>query len=88
MEKIKLLLQKIKNNLPSKETVKRSLLKALKAGYMSALASFVALPVNLSDPKKYLYALFIGMLTGFLVGMQKLASGYIKYDLNQNNLQN
>lgn len=80
MEKIKQLLQKIKNNLPSKETVKRSLLKALKAGYMSALASFVTIPVNLSDPKKYFYALFIGVLTGFLVGLQKLVSGYLKYD--------
>ena len=51
--------------LPSKETLKRSFFKALKAGYMGALASFVALPVNLNDPKKYFYAVLIGMATGF-----------------------
>ena len=74
--------------LSSKETLKRSFFKALKAGYMGALASFVALPVNLNDPKKYFYAVLIGMATGFLVGLQKLISGYLKYDFNQNNLQN
>ena len=55
---------------------------------MGALASFVALPVNLNHPKKYFYAVLIGMATGFLVGLQKLISGYLKYDFNQNNLQN
>jgi len=80
MEKIKLLLQKIKNNLPSKETVKRSLLKALKAGLMGALAAFASLPINLNSLSGFLRILIIGLCTGFLVGLQKLVSGYLKYD--------
>jgi hypothetical protein len=85
MAKIKQIFGYIKEyvvtHVPSKETLVRSTKRALHAGMMGALSGFVGMPINLTDPKKYLLALLIGIGTGFLVGIQKLISGYIKYDL-------
>lgn len=73
-------MEKIKQYIPSKETFKRALLKAWKAGLMGALAAFASLPINLNSPSGFLRILIIGLCTGFLVGLQKLVSGYLKYD--------
>lgn len=64
----------------SLETIKRGLLRALWAGLAGSISAFVLLPVNLEQPKQYLYALSFGMATGFLMGVQKFVSGYFKYD--------
>jgi len=64
----------------SKETLKRSLLRALSAFIYGAGSAFVVLPVNLEDPKKYLVALSIGLVAGGLMGLQKFVAGYLKYD--------
>ncbi len=79
MEKIKKIIKKIK--LLSSTTIKKSLYRAAKAAAIGALAAFVAVPVDLSDPKKYVIVLSVAMITGALMGLQKLSSGYIKYDL-------
>ena len=64
----------------SLETIKRGLIRALWAGLAGSISAFVLLPINLEEPKQYLYALSFGMATGFLMGIQKFASGYFKYD--------
>lgn len=68
---------------PSRETTIRAIKRALHVGIYGALVVFVSMPVNLTDSKKYLTELGIGMATGFLVGIHKFISGYIKYDLKQ-----
>ena len=87
MGKIKQLIQRVKEyvltHLPSKETIIRSAKKALHAGLMGMISAFAAMPINLENPKKYLLSLVVGLGTGFLVGIQKLISGYVKYDLNK-----
>lgn len=72
-------LKKLKK--PSIETMKRSLWRALHAGINGALLAFILIPVNLDDPKKYFYALLIGLVSGFLLGVQKFIGGYLKYDI-------
>lgn len=67
----------------SNETIKKTFLRILYSGIAGALSAFVLMPINLEEPQKYLYALIIGMGTGFLMGLQKAISGYIKYDRNK-----
>lgn len=64
----------------SLETIKRGVIRAVWAGLAGSISAFVLLPVNLQEPKQYLYALSFGMATGFLMGLQKFVSGYVKYD--------
>ena len=67
----------------SKKTIVKALFRALKSAVAGALAAFVMVPVDLSDPKKYFAVLGIAALTGALLGLQKLVSGYLKYDLKK-----
>jgi len=73
-------LKKIKNVLPSWETLKRTLLRVVSAFVIGALSAFVIVPVELENPKKYAAVLFIAAITGGLMGLQKFVSGYLKYD--------
>lgn len=66
--------------MPSALTLKKSFRRALWAGAAGAMVAFVATPVNLKEPKSYLTILFFSVLTGFLMGVQKFVSGYLKYD--------
>lgn len=66
--------------LPSKETLKRAVLRAVSVAITGALSGFVIVPVALEEPKKYATVLLLAMLTGALVGLQKYIKGYIKYD--------
>lgn len=66
--------------MPSLETIKRAFVRAVWAGVMGSASAFVMLPINLQEPKQYLYALSFGLVTGFLMGVQKFVSGYVKYD--------
>ena len=70
--------------LPTKQTLKRALYRALWAGITGALSAFVFLPVNFEEPKKYITVLCIGMLAGFVMGVQKFVKGWIKYDVQKN----
>lgn len=65
---------------PSVETYKQAIIRALEAGLTSSLVVFAFMPINLDDPMKFLKALGIGMIAGFLVGIQKFIRGYFKYD--------
>jgi len=69
--------------LPTLETLKRSLLRALWSGIMGALSAFVLIPIMLENPKQYLTVLVLGLATGFLSGLQKFISGYVKYDVKK-----
>lgn len=69
--------------MPTKETIIRALKRALWAMIMGAGSAFVALPVNLEEPKKYVVVLLMAVATGSLMGLQKLISGYVKYDLKK-----
>lgn len=64
----------------SKETLKRAGTRALYAFVTGAGGAFVVMPVNLEEPKRYLLSLAVGMLTGGLMGLQKLVKGYLSYD--------
>jgi|TARA_R100001530_G_C4320725_1_gene155679 ammonia channel protein AmtB len=64
----------------TKETLKRGAYRALYGLVAGALAAFVTIPVNLADYKTYLSALAVGMIAGALMGLQKVVSGYLKYD--------
>ena len=77
---INLILKIIKMNFMSKETLRRALKRALEAMIVGAMTAFVAVPVNLEEPKKYFTVLAVGMMTGILMGLKKAISGYIKYD--------
>jgi len=74
------LLKKIKNVLPSLETLKRTLLRVVSAFVFGALSAFVIVPVELENPKRYAAVLLIASITGGLMGLQKLVVGYLKYD--------
>ena len=65
---------------PSKETLIRALQRAGWAAGVGALSAFTTVPVVLDDPKIYLVVLAAAMLTGALMGLQKVISGYVKYD--------
>lgn len=64
----------------SKETIIRALTRVGVVALTTAVATFVATPINIEEPKKYLIILGASFLSGFLAGLQKLVSGYIKYD--------
>jgi hypothetical protein len=64
----------------TKETVKRGFYRAVLAFIAGSAGAFVMIPVNLDDPKRYITSLLVGMVAGGLMGLQKLISGYIKYD--------
>jgi len=66
--------------MPTRETIKRALQRALWAVVLGAGSAFAALPVNLEEPKKYMVVLAFALATGALMGLQKLISGYVKYD--------
>lgn len=66
--------------LPSVTTLKKAALRALWAGVLGLLAGFVSTPINIDKPKQYLSVLLVAVVTGFLMGIQKFISGYIKYD--------
>lgn len=75
------IIDNLKNiNLPSWETLKRALLRALWAFVGGALAAFTIVPVDLENPEKYAAVLLIAVITGGLMGLQKYIGGYIKYD--------
>lgn len=67
----------------SKETIKRALNRAGLAMLLGAAGAFVSVPVNLEEPKKYLTILLFAVITGALMGLQKLVSGYVKYDIKK-----
>lgn len=77
----KKIFQFLKDIAPSRETLVRTAKRTLSAGFMSALTTFVLIPVNLNEPKKYIYSVILGCVSGFLQGVVKFISGYIKYDL-------
>jgi hypothetical protein len=64
----------------TRETLKRGFYRALLAFIAGSAGAFAVIPVNLEDPKRYLTVLFVGMVAGGLMGLQKLISGYLKYD--------
>lgn len=64
----------------SKETLKRGLLRAASAFLWGSASAFVAIPVDLTEPKRYIIALVVGSIAGGLMGLQKMISGYLKYD--------
>ena len=66
--------------MPTKETLLRALKRAGWAMLMGAGAAFVSVPVDLSEPKSYLVVVSVSLIAGALMGLQKLVSGYIKYD--------
>jgi len=66
--------------MPSKITIEKSIRRALYAGIIGSISAFAMLPVNLEDPSKYFKALSIGMISGFIMGIQKFIKGYIQYD--------
>ena len=66
--------------MPSKETIKRALYRALSAMLVGMGSAFVAIPVNLEEPRKYITILSVGLITGALMGLKKFIVGYIKYD--------
>ena len=70
--------------MPSKITIKKALLRALYAAVAGGVSGFVIVPVALEDPKKYLIALSLAVLSGSLMGLQKFVSGYLKYDRKTN----
>jgi len=65
---------------PTVETLKRAIQRALIAGIVGAISAFAIIPVNLENGRTYIYTLGIAMLSGFLMGLQKFVSGYLKYD--------
>ena len=67
--------------MPSKITLKKALLRALYAAVAGGLSGFVVVPIAIEDPKKYLVALSLAVLSGSLMGLQKFVSGYLKYDV-------
>ena len=67
--------------MPSIETWRRSALRLLEAGVVGALLAFVAVPVDLADPKRYVTVLTVAMGAGFIMGLKKFITGYVKYDL-------
>lgn len=65
----------------SSETVKRALFRAASAFLSGAVAVFAVFPIlDVNEPKKLLIALGIAMFLGGIHGLQKLLSGYFKYD--------
>ena len=66
--------------VPSIETLKRAALRALWVALLSAMASWALLPINLDNPKLYLIASLLALVIGFLEGLRKFITGYIKYD--------
>ena len=64
----------------SRLTLKKAFERALEAFAIGALAAFSLIPFDPAEPKKYLYALFIGMITGGIMGLKKFVKGYLKYD--------
>lgn len=67
----------------SKETIKRTLRRAGSAFVTGAIAAFALVPVDLSEPKRYVIVLGIAMIAGGLMGLQKLVTGYLKYDIKR-----
>lgn len=65
----------------SKETIKRSLFRALEAMIVGALTAFVAIPIDLENPKKYFLALGVGVAIGAIMGLKKAITGYLRYDV-------
>ncbi len=64
----------------SKLTIQRSLKRALHTGIVGMATAFVLIPVDLSNPKRFLQVLGTGLAVGFIHGLQKCVSGYLKYD--------
>jgi hypothetical protein len=66
--------------MPSKTTLVKALERCLWAMIMGGASAFVAMPINITNGKQFWTALAVAMLTGALLGLQKLISGYFKYD--------
>lgn len=64
----------------TKETIKRALIRAAYSFGAGALGAFALIPVDIENPKRYVISLGIGMISGGLMGLQKLVKGYITYD--------
>ena len=64
----------------SKETIRRGALRAFSAFCWGAISAFAVIPINLDEPEKYLIAVTVGMVAGGLMGLQKLITGWAKYD--------
>ena len=67
----------------SKETLKRALFRGLYIALGTAFSAWALIPINLNDPKKYLYASLIALASGFIAGTHKALKGYFKYDVNK-----
>ena len=66
--------------LPSKKTLIKAAQRMIYVAIASAITTWVLLPINLENPKQYLYASLVALTTGFLMGLHKAISGFIKYD--------
>ena len=66
--------------LPSKKTLIKAGQRMIYVSIASALTTWALLPINLENPKQYLYASLVALITGFLLGLQKAITGYLKYD--------
>lgn len=64
----------------SKETIKRALIRVGVVAVTVAASTFITVPIDVENPKKYVVILLTSFIAGFLAGLQKLVSGYIKYD--------
>ena len=65
----------------SKETLKRSLYRVLLVGLIGMATVFVSIPTDqLLNPKQFGKIILLGLLAGFIGGVQKAINGYIKYD--------
>lgn len=64
----------------SKLTLKKAFERALEAFAFGALSAFALIPFDPAEPKKYLYALLVGLVSGGIMGLRKFVSGYLEYD--------
>lgn len=71
----------IRTIMISKETIKRSLKRVLEVGLIGLAIAFVAIPMDqLLNPKQFGKVILLALLAGFIGGVKKAISGYLKFD--------
>ena len=72
----------------SKETIKKGLYRALKGFVVSGISAiFLTMPSNFenfTDIKTWLGIAFFAFISGGLLGLEKVWSGFRKYDVKGN----